>query len=170
VTANEQDTPSALAGFVADRIRDMTARKSLAEIAVAAGFRSSKPLTEIAAGRMRLPLDQVEAVANALECSKHELMLLALPQFMDEHVMQLVLATGAAQWRTEIDQLGTWLIAVATNMRIAIDSMDRTMGAAQTLVELVSGDFERVDRLRVELEKQATAMIGFPTGSSSPQV
>src|SRR5690606_36449642 len=98
----------------------------------------------------------------ALECSKHELIRLALPQFMDERVMQLVLATGAAQWRTEIDKLGTWLIAVATNMRIAVDSMDRTMSAAQTLVELLGADFERIDRLRVELEKQATSMIGYP--------
>jgi hypothetical protein len=104
----------------------------------------------------------VETVAAALECSKHELMRLALQQFMDERVVHLVLATGAAQWRTEIDQLGTWLIAVATNMRIAIDSMDRRMSAAQTLAELVSSDFDRVDRLRVELEKQATAMIGYP--------
>lgn len=159
--------PLNLPSYVSERLREIGDRKSKPVIAADAGFRSPGMLDMIASGEAKLPLDRVEGLAHGLECDPAALMRLALPQFMDDRTARLVVAAGATELKTKIDQLGTWLIALSTHMRIALEGMDRTAGAVQTLAELVGADFERVDHLRIEIEKRGTALIGYPEGPGS---
>ena len=166
MTDHTKDSPSPLAIRVASLLREIAGHKELPKIAQDAGFRSANMLNMIASGEAKLPLDRVEKLASALECDPNELMRLALAQFMEDRVVRLILAAGAAQLQTELDQIGTWLIALATNLRLALDAMDRTNGAAQALSTMVGTDFDRVDHLRIEIEKRGTALIGYPTNRS----
>lgn len=166
MTDHVKDSPSPLAIHVANRLREIAGRKEPPKIAQDAGFRSPNMLNMIASGEAKLPLDRVEKLASALECDANELMRLALSQFMEDRVVRLILAAGASELKTDLDQLGTWLIALATNLRLALDAMDRTTGAAHALSALVSTDFDRVDHLRIEIEKRGTALIGYPTNRS----
>lgn len=164
MTDVKNDEPMDHQSYVSERLREIGDRKSKTVIAADAGFRSPGMLDMIASGEAKLPLDRVQDLAHGLECDPAALMRLALPQFMEDRTARLVLAAGATELQTRIDQLGTWLIALSTNMRIALEGMDRTAGAVQTLAESVGTDFERVDHLRIEIEKRGTALIGYPAG------
>lgn len=161
---------SDLATFITERLEAIGHRKSKAAVAAEAGYRSQNMLTMFATGEAKLQLDHVEGLARALECEPEALMRLALRQWMDERVVRLVLAAGASESQNKIDQLGTWLIALSTNIRIALEGMDRTSAAVQTLAELIANDFNRVEQLSTEIEKRGTALIGYghPEAPSAP--
>ncbi len=162
-------SPPSLTAFVSDRVHERLEHKSLTEIARDAGFRSADLLTKIVAGTAKLPLDRVSDVARALECDANELMRLALPQFMEGHVVQLVLSAGAAHLERKLDRMGTSLVGVATNLRIAVQAMDRTSGVLETLTEMLGRDIERFNDLCVEIEKWSSELTGYPgTAPCSP--
>jgi transcriptional regulator with XRE-family HTH domain len=58
----------------------MKSRKTQSEIAAEAGFRNPNVLSMIKAGKSKLPLDRVPALAKALECDPRLLFMLALEQ------------------------------------------------------------------------------------------
>lgn len=73
-----QNTPTAR--LIATRIRDLSHRKTQAEIASEAGFPNANMMTFLKNGRNKVPLDRVPALAKALEVDPAYLMRLALDQ------------------------------------------------------------------------------------------
>jgi DNA-binding Xre family transcriptional regulator len=71
---------STAAEYIADRMRDLSHRKTQAEIAVEAGFQNANMLSILKAGKSKIPLDRVPALAKALECDPAYLMRIALDQ------------------------------------------------------------------------------------------
>ena len=73
-----QDTPTAK--LIADRVRDLSHRKTQAAIASEAGFANAKMMTFLKNERNKVPLDRVPSLAKALEVDPAMLMRLALHQ------------------------------------------------------------------------------------------
>lgn len=73
-----QNTPTAK--LIANRIRDLSHRKSQAEIASEAGFANANMMTFLKNGRNKVPLDRVPSLAKALEVDPAYLMRLSLDQ------------------------------------------------------------------------------------------
>lgn len=73
-----QNTPTAK--LITDRIRDLSHRKTQAEIASEAGFANANMMTFLKNGRNKVPLDRVPSLAKALEVDPAYLMRLALDQ------------------------------------------------------------------------------------------
>ncbi len=73
-----QNTPTAK--LIAERIRDLSHRKTQAEIAAEAGFANANTMTFLKTGRNKVPLDRVPSMARALEVDPALLMRLALEQ------------------------------------------------------------------------------------------
>lgn len=71
---------TATAKLIADRIRDLSHRKTQAEIASEAGFPNANMMSFLKNGRNKLPLDRVPSLAKALEVDPAYLMRLALDQ------------------------------------------------------------------------------------------
>ncbi len=89
-----QNTPTAK--LISDRIRDLSHRKTQAEIASEAGFANANMVTFLKNGRNKVPLDRVPSLAKALEVDPAYLMRLALDQ-----------AVGATAARAITDIFGT---------------------------------------------------------------
>ena len=58
---------TATAKLVADRIRDLSHRKTQAEVASEAGFPNANMMTFLKNGRNKVPIDQVPSLAKVLE-------------------------------------------------------------------------------------------------------
>lgn len=71
---------SAAARLVGDRIRDLSHRKTQAEIASEAGFPNPNMMNFLKSGKNKIPLDRVPSLAKALEVDPGYLMRLALDQ------------------------------------------------------------------------------------------
>lgn len=71
---------TATAKLIADRVRDLSHRKTQAEIASEAGFANANMMTFLKNGRNKVPLDRVPSLAKALEVDPAFLMRLALDQ------------------------------------------------------------------------------------------
>lgn len=84
------------AKLIADRIRDLSHRKTQAEIASEAGFPNANMVTFLKNGRNKVPLDRVPSLAKALEVDPAYLMRLALDQ-----------AVGATAAKAITDIFGT---------------------------------------------------------------
>jgi transcriptional regulator with XRE-family HTH domain len=94
MTTPYQNTPTA--HLIADRIRDLSHRKTQAEIASEAGFANANMMTFLKNGKNKVPLDRVPSLAKALEVDPAYLMRLALDQ-----------AVGATAARAITDIFGT---------------------------------------------------------------
>ncbi|VDS09265.1 hypothetical protein PARHAE_02462 [Paracoccus haematequi] len=68
------------AKLIAGRIRDLSHRKTQAEIASEAGFANANMMTFLKNGRNKVPLDRVPSLAKALEVDPAYLMRLTLDQ------------------------------------------------------------------------------------------
>lgn len=120
-----QNTPTAK--LIADRIRDLSHRKTQAEIASEAGFPNANMMTHLKNGRNKVPLDRVPSLAKALEVDPAILMRLALDQ-----------AVGATAAKAITEIFGTpvtvnergWL----TEMRDASDNSDPRLTARSRAV------------------------------------
>ena len=73
-----QNTPAAR--LIADRVRDLSHRKTQAEIAAEAGFTNANMMSLLKSGKNKVPLDRVPSLAKALEMDPALLMRLALDQ------------------------------------------------------------------------------------------
>lgn len=71
---------TATARLIADRVRDLSHRKTQAEIASEAGFANANMLSMLKSGKNKVPLDRVPSLAKALEIDPAYLMRLALDQ------------------------------------------------------------------------------------------
>lgn len=87
---------SQTANLIADRIRDLSHRKTQAEIASEAGFQNANMLSMLKSGKNKVPLDRVPSLAKALEVDPAYLMRLALDQ-----------AVGATAAKAITDIFGT---------------------------------------------------------------
>lgn len=87
---------TATAKLIADRVRDLSHRKTQAEIASEAGFANANMMTFLKNGRNKVPLDRVPSLAKALEVDSAYLMRLALDQ-----------AVGATAAKAIIEIFGT---------------------------------------------------------------
>lgn len=126
-----ENTPTAR--LISDRIRDLSHRKTQAEIASEAGFANANMMTFLKNGRNKLPLDRVPSLAKALEVDPAILMRLALEQ-----------AVGATSARAIIDIFGTpvteneqgWL----TEIRDSSDNSDpRLTGRSRSALRGIFG-------------------------------
>ena len=73
-----QNTPAAR--LIADRVRDLSHRKTQADIAAEAGFTNANMMSLLKSGKNKVPLDRVPSLAKALEMDPALLMRLALDQ------------------------------------------------------------------------------------------
>lgn len=73
-----QNTPAAR--LIADRVRDLSHRKTQAEIAAEAGFTNANMMSLLKSGKNKVPLDRVPSLAKSLEMDPALLMRLALDQ------------------------------------------------------------------------------------------
>lgn len=89
-----KDTPTAR--FITDRVRDLSHRKTQAEIAAEAGFVNANFMSLLKSGKNKVPLDRVPSLARALEVDPAYLMRMALDQ-----------AVGATAAKAIIDIFGT---------------------------------------------------------------
>lgn len=71
---------TATARLIADRVRDLSHRKTQAEIASEAGFANANMLSMLKSGKNKVPLDRVPSLAKALEVDPAYLMRLTLDQ------------------------------------------------------------------------------------------
>lgn len=89
-----RNTPTAK--LIADRIRDLSQRKTQAVIASAAGFPNANMMTVRKNGRNKVPIDRVPSLAKALEVDPAYLMRLAPDQ-----------AVGSTAAKAIVDNFGT---------------------------------------------------------------
>ena len=75
---------TATAKLIATRIRDLSHKKTQAEIASEAGFANANMMTFLKNGQNKVPLDRVPSLAKALEVDPAYLMRLALDQAVGE--------------------------------------------------------------------------------------
>jgi transcriptional regulator with XRE-family HTH domain len=85
---------SAAAQLIANRIWELSSRKSQAAIASEVGFASANMMTQLKTGRAKVPLDRALPLAQALEIDPSLLLRLALEQ-----------AVGAANSRKIVEIL-----------------------------------------------------------------
>lgn len=126
-----QNTPTAK--LITDRIRDLSHRKTQAEIASEAGFANANMMTFLKSGRNKVPIDRVPSLAKALEVDPAYLMRLALDQ-----------AVGATAAKAITDIFGSpatenergWL----AELRDASDNSDpRITGRSRTALRGIFG-------------------------------
>lgn len=126
-----ENTPTAR--LIADRIRDLSHRKTQAEIAAEAGFANANMMSMLKSGKNKLPLDRVPSLAKALEVDPAMLMRLALDQ-----------SIGATASKAITDIFGTpitenergWL----NEIRDASDNSDpRLTGRTRTALRAIFG-------------------------------
>lgn len=73
-----QNTPAAR--LISDHVRDLSHRKTQAEIAAEAGFTNANMMSLLKSGKNKVPLDRVPSLAKALEMDPALLMRLARDQ------------------------------------------------------------------------------------------
>ena len=119
--------------LIIDRVRDLSHRKSQAEIAAEAGFVNANFVSLLKSGKNKVPLDRVPALARALEVDPAYLMRLSLDQ-----------SIGATAARAITEIFGTpvtenergWI----TELRDASDNTDpRLTGRARTALRGIFG-------------------------------
>jgi transcriptional regulator with XRE-family HTH domain len=131
MTAPYANTPTAR--FITDRIRDLSHRKTQAEIASEAGFPNPNMLTYLKTGKNKVPLDRVPSLAKALEADPAFLMRLALDQAVGVTAAQAILDIFGSPV-TENER--GWL----TELRDASDNTDpRITGRARTALRGIFG-------------------------------
>ena len=89
MSASNLKKTSSFAEFINRRIAELRPRRSQLELAAAAGFQPHL-LSMIADGKAKLPLDRVAAMAKALECNPSDLMSLAMKQYFDQTLIDLM--------------------------------------------------------------------------------
>jgi hypothetical protein len=98
-----------LTTFLTSRVLELRPKKSQAEIATEAGFGNANMMSMLKAGRVRLPLDRVPALALALETDPVHLFLLALDQMAgDTTAKAFEYIFGTVVTENELD----WVLAV----------------------------------------------------------
>lgn len=131
MTTPFKTTPAAR--LITDRIRDLSHRKTQAEIAAEAGFPNANMMTFLKSGKNKVPLDRVPSLAKALEVDAALLMWLALDQ-----------AVGATAAKAIVEVFGS---PVTTNeqgwldeLRAASDNTDpRITARSRTALRAIFG-------------------------------
>ncbi|RMD93135.1 MAG: XRE family transcriptional regulator [Alphaproteobacteria bacterium] len=95
--------------LIAERVRDLSHRKTQAQIAAEAGFPNPNMLTYLKTGRNKVPLDRVPSLARALEVDPALLMRLALEQAVGKTAAKAItdifgtpVTRNEADWLAEI--------------------------------------------------------------------
>lgn len=95
--------------FIEKRILELRPRKTQSEIAIKAGFTRVNVLSMIKTGSIRLPLDRVSGLADALEVDSGRLFQLALEQMGGgttegafRRIFRMVISANEAEWLAEI--------------------------------------------------------------------
>jgi hypothetical protein len=92
-----------LPAFIAKSVLALKPKKTQAEIATQAGFTNANVMSMLKAGSIRLPLDRVQPLANALEVDPAYLMLLSLEQMVgDTDAKAIVEILSGAVTRNEM--------------------------------------------------------------------
>jgi transcriptional regulator with XRE-family HTH domain len=96
-----------LAKFVAQRIAELSGRKTQSEIAREAGFPNPNMISMIKSGATKLALDRVPQLAKALDCDPAFLLRLALEQSLGATAAKAVHDIfGTPLTRNEIEWIG----------------------------------------------------------------
>lgn len=98
-----------LPAFVAKRILELRPIKSQAEIAGETGFPNPNMISMVKSGAIRVPLDRVPALAEALQVDPARLLQLALEQWAGsaaarafDRIFDTVVSKNEIGWLTEI--------------------------------------------------------------------
>ena len=95
--------------YLTKQILVLKGRKSQAEIATAAGFINANMMSMLKSGAIRVPLDRVPALANALEADPGRLLQLALDQWAGSaaalsfsEIFRTIVSRNELVWLSEI--------------------------------------------------------------------
>ena len=111
-----------LPAFVAKRILELRPIKSQAEIASETGFPNPNMISMVKSGAIRVPLDRVPALAEALKVDPARLLQLALEQWAGsaaarafDRIFDTVVSKNEIGWLTEIRDASDHTDTVMTN-------------------------------------------------------
>ncbi len=145
---------SRVAQFISRRIDELRPRRSQLEIATAAGFRSANMLSMIRGGQSKMPLDRVIPLAKALECDTAELARLALEQFYEQPVMDMIFSAAPKRSVTsELETLATWAVVLNVEVRAALREVKFAKQFATSLMSRAGRVEDRLERIKVELDE-----------------
>ncbi|MDH2328857.1 XRE family transcriptional regulator [Cereibacter sp. SYSU M97828] len=103
-----------LARYLERRVLELKPKKTQGEIAVRAGFTAVNMMSMIKSGATKLPLDRAPDLADALECDRAYLMLLALDQAVGKtaaaaiaEVFGTPVTTNEQQWLEELREVSS---------------------------------------------------------------
>lgn len=139
---------SRIAAYLERRIHELRLRRSQAEIAKAAGFRSADFLSRLKSGAAKVPLDRVESLAQALDVDPGEMMPLALQQFFDREVVEMILRHGSgSRTNATANDLTADLIAIGVEITVGrheLAAIKRAVSAVDRAEQKLTARFDRV--------------------------
>lgn len=158
VSSTSSKTTSRVAQFISRRIDELRPRRSQLEIGIAAGFKAQNMISMVKTGDVKLPMDRVAALAKALECDPAVLARLALEQFFDEPVLEMILGLAETHRASrELDVVATWSIAVGAEVRAAVKDVKFAKQFAASAVSRAQGAEESLRQIRAQVDAMAIA-------------
>ena len=174
MTAKSSASPkSPAAQLIRRRIHELQGRKSQAEIAAEAGFKSPNMLSMIKDGKVKLPIERAVSLAKALECDPMKLVRMVLDETLSKPLVDQIFA-AAPGTRTsdgrepEVERVSSSpplagvLIAL---LGIEVRAARRELAQGKTLMKSAIVRSERIERrlqtLGAELELMAKEGAGY---------
>ena len=144
-----------VAQFISERIDELRPRFSQTEISTTAGFPSPNMLSMIKDGKAKLPMDRVLGLAQALSCDVTTLTRLALQQFYDQPVLDLIFKAGGDPAREA--EVSAYAIALGVEVRIAAQDVKFAKQYASNSVSRAEALDDRLKRIQRGLDELLVA-------------
>jgi uncharacterized coiled-coil protein SlyX len=143
-----------VAQLIANRLRDLSASRSLEEIAAAAGLQSANLLGMMQTGAAKLSLDRVEPLAMALEMDVDELMLAALEQFFRPNEIARI-RSATRPVRATVSSSSALMHAAALRIEVLgiREAAVKSEFAVQDLSSQIEETVRRVDKIATEFDE-----------------
>jgi len=149
---------SRIAQFIGRRIYELQGTRSQLEIAKAAGFDSPNMLSMLKTGKVKLPLDRVERLARALDCSSAELARLALEQYFDRPTLELLRgAVSDVPAQVSESDLSAAATAMLVEAQLAVRDARYAAQLSRSAISRLDQVTERLMTLKRHLEELAPA-------------
>lgn len=143
---------TSVAQFISDRIEELRPRFSQTEISKTAGFPSPNMLSMIKDGKAKMPMDRVQGLAKALGCDVATLTRLALRQFYDQPVLDLIVKAGGGDPRRS-SEIDSYAVALGVEVRIAVNDAKFAKQYASNSLSRAEALEDRLTRIQRGLDE-----------------